>query len=108
VNTAGTRVIVYRICRELGSLAATLGGLDALVFTAGIGEHSRLIRERVCRDAVWLGVELDPAANDQGGPRISVNGSRVSVWVIPTNEELMIARHTQRVLLQDQGGAGGA
>ncbi len=94
-------LFVYRIGRELGALAATLGGLDAIVFTAGIGEHSRLIRERVCREAAWLGVEFDPAANDQGGPRISADGSRVSVWVIPTNEELMIARHTQRVLLQD-------
>jgi acetate kinase len=95
-------LFVYRIGRELGSLATALGGLDALVFTAGIGEHSRLIRERVCREAVWLGVELDLVANDQGGPRISAPGSRVSVWVIPTNEELMIARHTQRVLSQDQ------
>ena len=93
-------LFVYRIGRELGSLAAALGGLDAIVFTAGIGEHSALIRERVCREAAWLGVEFDPAANDQGGPRISADGSRVSAWVIPTNEELMIARHTQRVLLQ--------
>ena len=93
-------LFVYRIGRELGALAATLGGLDAIVFTAGIGEHSALIRERVCREAAWLGVELDPAANDQGRPRISTVGSHVSVWVIPTNEALMIARHTQRVLLQ--------
>jgi acetate kinase len=93
-------LFIYRIGRELGSLAAALGGLDAIVFTAGIGEHSAMIRERVCRDAAWLGVELDPAANAQDGPRLSAPGSRVSVWVIPTNEELMIARHTQRVLLQ--------
>jgi acetate kinase len=95
-------LFVYRIGRELGSLVAALGGLDAMVFTAGIGEHSTLIRERVCCEAAWLGVELDPVANDQGGPRISAAGSRVSVWVIPTNEELMIARHTQRVLSQDE------
>jgi acetate kinase len=89
---------VYCIGRELGSLAAALGGLDTIVFTAGIGEHSAAIRERVCRDAAWLGVELDAAANARGGPRISTAGSRVSAWVVPTNEELMIARHTQRVL----------
>jgi acetate kinase len=85
---------IYRIGRELGSLAAAAGGVDALVFTAGIGEHAALLRERVCRDAAWLGVELDPAANQTGGPRISTASSKVSAWVIPTNEELMIARHT--------------
>ena len=89
---------VYRIRREMGSLAAALGGLDAIVFTAGIGEHARAIRERVCRDAAWLGVELDGAANDKGGPRISASSSRVSVWTISTNEELMIARHTRALL----------
>jgi acetate kinase len=91
-------VFVYRIRRELGSLAAALGGVDAIVFTGGIGEHAPAIRERVCRDAAWLGVEPDAAANARGGPRISASGSRVSVWVVPTDEELMIARHTQRVL----------
>jgi acetate kinase len=91
-------VYVYRIRRELGSLAAALGGLDALVFTAGIGENASTIRERVCRDAAWLGVELDATANEAGGPRISAPGSRVSAWVIPTNEELMIGRHTRRLL----------
>ena len=90
---------VYRIGRELGSLAAALGGLDALVFTAGIGENSAAIRARVCRDAAWLGVELDEAANEAGGPRISRSDSRVAAWVIPTNEELMIARHTDRLTL---------
>jgi acetate kinase len=90
---------VYRIRRELGSLAAALGGLDALIFTAGIGENSAVIRERVCRDAAWLGVELDSVANRGGGPRISKTDSRVSAWVIPTNEELMIARHTQRLVV---------
>ncbi|RZL86277.1 MAG: acetate/propionate family kinase [Variovorax sp.] len=87
----------YRLGRELGSLAAAAGGIDALVFTAGIGEHAPAIRERVCRDAAWLGVELDPAANEAGGPRISASASKVSVWVIPTNEELMIARHTLKI-----------
>jgi len=88
----------YRIRREMGSLAAALGGLDALVFTAGIGENSAEIRARVCRDAAWLGVALDSAANAKGGPRISAAESRVAAWTIPTNEELMIARHTRRVL----------
>ena len=91
-------LFVYRIGRELGSLTAALGGLDALVFTAGIGEHAASIRERVCRTAAWLGVELDPAANAAGGPRLSTAGSRVPIWVIPTNEELMIARHTRTLV----------
>lgn len=95
---------VYRIGRELGSLAAALGGLDAIVFTAGIGENSYPIRERVCHDAAWLGVELDEAANAAKGPRISSQRSRVSVWVIPTNEELMIAKDTHRVLANRTGG----
>jgi acetate kinase len=87
-------LFVYRIGRELGSLAAALGGLNALVFTGGIGEHASVIRERVCSNAAWLGVSLDAAANAADGPRISAPQSRVPVWVIPTNEELMIARHT--------------
>ena len=87
-------LFVYRIGRELGSLVAALGGLDALVFTAGIGEHAPEIRRRVCRDASWLGVELDEAANAAGGPRITTAASRTSAWVIPTDEDLMIARHT--------------
>lgn len=89
---------VYRIRRELGSLAAALGGLDALVFTAGIGEHAAFIRQRVCADAEWLGVELDAGVNAKGGPRISAPGSRVAAWVIPTNEELMIARHARALV----------
>jgi acetate kinase len=91
-------VYVYRIRREVGSLAAALGGLDALVFTAGIGENAAPIRVRVCRDAAWLGLTLDEAANANGGPPISAPDSRVRAWVIPTDEELMIARHTLRVL----------
>lgn len=92
---------VYRIRRELGSLAAALGGLDAIVFTAGIGENSAVIRARVCRDAAWLGIEIDSTANEKGGPRLSTARSRVSAWAIPTNEELMIAQHTRRVLGRD-------
>jgi acetate kinase len=91
-------LFVYRIGRELGSLAAALGGVDAVVFTGGIGEHAAVIRERVCRDAAWVGVELDLEANAAGGPRISAEGSRAGAWVIPTDEELMIARHTRRVI----------
>lgn len=91
----------YRIGRELGSLAAALRGLDALVFTGGIGEHAAPIRESVCLDASWLGVKLDDKANARGGPRISTARSRVAAWVIPTNEELIIARHTLRVLNEE-------
>lgn len=89
---------VYRIARELGSLAAALGGLDAIVFTAGIGENSPDVRERVCREAAWLGIELDAQANERGARRISTGASRVSAWVVATNEELMIARHTRALL----------
>ena len=92
-------LFVYRIGRELGSLAAVLGGLDILVFTAGIGEHAAPIRRRVCEGATWLGVRLDEGANLAGGPRISREDSAVSVWVIPSNEELMIARHTRSLTL---------
>jgi acetate kinase len=95
---AAVDLYVYRIGRELGSLTAALGGLDAVVFTAGIGENSAVLRERVCRDARWLGLELDSKANAAGGPRISDAASRVSVWAIPTNEELMIARHTRTLI----------
>lgn len=91
-------LFVYRISRELGSLAAALGGLDALVFTAGIGEHAAEIRRRVCVSAAWLGVEIDTPANTKGGPRVSPPGSKVSVWMIPTDEDLKIAQHTRHVL----------
>ncbi|MGZ6132785.1 MAG: acetate/propionate family kinase [Myxococcaceae bacterium] len=91
-------LFVYRIGRELGSLAAALGGLDALVFTGGIGEHAVPIRERVCQAAGWLGIVLDPAANARGGPVISTGNSRVPAHVVPTDEELMIARHTRRLI----------
>lgn len=91
-------VFVYRIGREIGSLAAALGGVDALVFTAGIGERSAPVRAMVCEKAAWLGLSLDAAANEGHGPRISTQDSRVSAWVIPTNEELRIAHHTRAVL----------
>jgi acetate kinase len=89
---------VYRIAKEIGSLAAVLGGIDGLVFTAGIGENSAEIRRRVCAASTWLGIDLDENANARRGPRISRDSSRVSAWVIPTNEELMIARHTGMLL----------
>ena len=88
----------YRIGRELASLAGALGGLDAVVFTAGIGEHAAPIRERVCRDASWLGLALDTTANARNGPRISGADSRIAAWVIATDEEHMIARHTRDLL----------
>ena len=91
-------LFVYRIGRELGSLAAALGGLDALVFTAGIGEHAAPVRERVCRDAAWLGISIDMQRNASGGPCISAAGSKASAWVIPTDENLVIARHTRDLL----------
>jgi len=85
---------VYRAAREIGGLAAVLGGLDGLVFTAGIGENSPEIRRRIGEACTWLGVEIDHEANAAHRPRISHPSARVSTWVIPTNEELMIARHT--------------
>jgi acetate kinase len=91
-------LFVYRIGRELGSLAAALRGLDALVFTAGIGEHAAEIRARVCRDSSWLGIILDEDANARHGTRISSANSAVPVFVVPTDENLMIARHTRNLL----------
>jgi acetate kinase len=91
-------LFVYRIGRELGSLVAALRGLDALVFTGGIGEHAWQIRSRVCEDAGWIGLTLDEPANVKGGPLISRAGSGPSAWVIPTDENLMVARHTRRLL----------
>lgn len=84
----------YRIARELGSLAAALGGLDALVFTAGIGERAAPVREQICRQSEWLGVKLDAAANARHAARISETGSGVDVLILPANEEWMIAQHT--------------
>ena len=89
---------VYRVIREIGSLTAALGGLDALVFTAGIGENSPLIRERVCQGLTWLDVRIDPDANQRGNGCISPEGCTPSVWVIPTDEEAVIASHTLAVV----------
>jgi acetate kinase len=89
---------VYQAAKQIGALAAVLGGIDGLVFTAGIGENSAEIRKRICEASAWLGLELDDTANEKQAPRISCAGSRVSAWVIPTNEELIIARHTGALL----------
>ena len=89
---------VYRAAKEIGALAAALGGLDALVFTAGIGENSAEIRRRICESCSWLGIELDPDANAAGAARISRPGCPVSAWRIATNEELMIATHAASLL----------
>ena len=100
-DPAATRALdyfVYHAGRQLGTLAAVLGGLDAVVFTAGIGEHSPEIRARICHAARWLGLRLDETANRAGGPRITMPDSPVSAWVIPTDEEMTIARHTLEVI----------
>jgi acetate kinase len=89
---------IYRIAKEIGALSAVLGGVDGLVFTAGIGENSAEIRKRICQACIWLGVEMDEKLNNNKGPIISTPQSKVSAWVIPTNEELMIARHTASLL----------
>lgn len=101
-SAAGARLavdyFVYQAAKQVGALASVLGGIDGLVFTAGIGEKSAEIRRRIGEACAWLCVELDPEANAKNGPRISRAASRASAWVIPTNEELMIARHTGRLL----------
>jgi len=89
---------VYRAAKEIGAFAAVLGGVDGIVFTAGIGEHSAEVRRRICAASAWLGIDFDERANARHGPLISMQGSRVSAWVIPTNEEFMIARHAGLLL----------
>ena len=87
-------LFVYRIRREIGSLIAALDGIDALVFTGGIGEHSPEIRSKICHKATWLDLELDDYANETSSIRISTYNSRISGWVVPTDENLVIANHT--------------
>ncbi|HTB67691.1 MAG TPA: acetate kinase, partial [Steroidobacteraceae bacterium] len=96
-------LFVYRIGLELGALAAALHGLDALVFTGGIGEHAASIRQRVCADAAWLGIALDTGANAAGATCITLPGSGASAWMIPTDEDLMMARHAWDTLHTDIG-----
>lgn len=91
-------LFLFRLCQTIGAMAATLGGVDTLVFTGGIGENSSVIRARACEAAAWLGVELDPAANAAGRGRISAAASRVAVHVIPTDEEFVIARQTAALI----------
>ena len=91
---AAMEYFVYAMTKYAGAYAGVLGGLDAFVFTAGIGEHSAPVRAALCSELAWLGVKLDAQANASGGPRISTPDSGVSVWVIPTDEELMIAQCT--------------
>ncbi len=94
---------VYRAIREIGALTATLGGLDALIFTAGIGENSPVIRRRICEGLDWLGIRIDVGANERGHGCISPKGASPFVWVIPTDEELVIAEHTLAAI---QGRSG--
>ncbi len=89
---------IYRASKEIGALTAVLKGIDALVFTAGIGENSPLIRQRICEASSWLGIDIDQDANNSNNLRISTPNSKVAVFVIPTNEELMIARHLSKAL----------
>ena len=93
-------LFVYRAVRETGSLIAALGGLDALVFTGGIGEHLPEIRDLICAQCSWLGLDIDSEANQASASRISSSESLVSVWVVPADENLIIASHTQQLLAQ--------
>jgi len=95
---AAIEQFVYRAALETGALAAALEGIDALVFTGGIGEHAAAVRAMICEKLAWLGITLDPSANTSHAPRISTAASRVSVCIIPTDEEAVIAQHTHRLL----------
>lgn len=99
-------LFAYRISQAIASHAVALEGIDALVFTAGIGEHASAVRAAVCRRLAWLGLALDEPANDRHGPRISHADSRISAWVIPTDEESVMARHTWDLTAAGQRPAG--
>jgi acetate kinase len=96
--TFAIEVFCYRVARNIGSLAAALGGLDGLVFTAGVGENAAPVRAAICYTCSWLGLILDDEANARNGPRISTSESRVSAFVIPTDENLMIAPHARTLV----------
>jgi acetate kinase len=100
---ATVEYFIYIMMKYTGAYTAVLGGLDAFVFTAGIGENSAPVRAALCRKLAWLGVKLDQKANASNGPLISTSDSSVSVWVIPTNEELMIAQQTLVLVKEDLG-----
>ena len=105
--TLAIEYFVYRIGLNAGMLAAALNGVDAFIFTAGIGENSPAIRARVAEKLSWLGIDFDAAANKAGGPLISTPQSKIAAYVIGTDEELMIARHTISFLSQRAGAAAG-
>lgn len=92
-------LFVYRAAREIGSLLSTLGGIDNLIFTAGIGENSHSIREKICLQLSWLDIKISPTKNTSNEKFISTDDSKIKIWVIPTNEELLIAQETQKFLL---------
>jgi acetate kinase len=94
-------IFCYNARKWIGALSAVLGGLDALVFTGGIGEHAAPIREEICRELSYLGIQLDPGRNARSEPVITVDGSRVPVRVIPTDEERVVARHTARLIFAE-------
>ncbi len=100
-------LFVYRVVSEMAAMAACVGGLDGLVFTGGIGERSAVIRERICHGCAWLGIDLSAAANLRGEGCITTAASPVAAWVIPTNEEQMIALHTVETLQKRLGAVGG-
>ena len=91
-------LFTFRVAREVAAMANTLGGLECLVFTGGIGEHSSGVRQQICERLQWLGVRIDHSANDQNSEQISTENSRVEIRVIPTSEETMIARHCSEML----------
>jgi len=103
---AAVAFFIYRCRREIGSLVAALGGLDALVFTGGIGEHAPAIRQGICAELGWLGVQIDDEANDQGASRISPEAGKVKVYMLPTDEEQVLARGAHALLLNDDGSIG--
>ena len=100
-------LFIYRIAIEAGGMASALGGIDGIVFTAGIGERAPVIRAAVCERLAWLGVALDAEANAAGATRISTADSKVEVLVYATDEEAMIARHTHAVLSRETAAACG-
>ncbi len=94
-------LFVYRIGREIGSLVAALGGLDALIFTGGIGEHSNEIRAKICHQSMWLGIKLNKQANENNSKLISTLHSNISTWVIRTDENLVIAKHLLNLYIKE-------